>query len=409
MRAYERFLQYIQYDTTAKPHAGCHPSSPGQFELAHALAEEMKTLGLSQVTVSDSCYVYGLLPATPGKEHCTPIGFIAHLDTSPDASGAGIRPQIVENYDGGDLPLGSSGLSLTVEQFPHLARLAGRTLITTDGTTLLGADDKAGAAEILTACEQIQKSGMPHGPVCIGFTSDEEVGGGADFFDVAGFGAKYAYTVDGGEEGELEYENFNAADAAVEFTGASIHPGSSKNRMKNASLMAMEFNAMLPSGETPAHTEGYEGFFHLCSMSGDVSHASLSYIVRDHDRGRFEARKDALRHIAKLLSEKYGEGSVALTITDSYYNMKEALEPCMHVVENARKAIEELGIAPIIVPIRGGTDGSRLSYMGLPCPNLGTGGYGAHGPFEHITAEGMDLCAQIITGIVRRYGEEENL
>ncbi|MGI5957914.1 MAG: peptidase T [Massiliimalia sp.] len=405
MRAYERFLQYIQYDTTADPQADCHPSNPKEFNLANALAEEMKQMGLTQVRVSDTCYVYGMLPATPGMEHCTPIGFIAHMDTAADASGTNIHPQIIENYAGQDVPLGTSGLSLTSQQFPHLAKLTGRTLITTDGTTLLGADDKAGVAEIMTACEMILKNQIPHGPICVGFTSDEEVGGGADFFDVPGFGAKYAYTVDGGEEGELEYENFNAADAVCKINGVSIHPGGSKNKMKNASLIAMEFNTMLPAGDTPAHTEGYEGFFHLTHMEGDVTHASLSYIIRDHDRAKFEARKDCLRHIAKLLNEKYGENSVELTITDSYYNMKEALEPCMHLIDNAKKAIESLGIEPIIVPIRGGTDGSRLSYMGLPCPNLGTGGYGAHGPFEHITAEGMDACTNILVEIIKSYAQ----
>lgn len=403
MRAYERLLDYAKVYTTSEDTSEAVPSTERQFVLGRKLAEELKSLGVSNVRIDDKCYLYGVIPATPGMEQAPKIGFIAHMDTAPDFSGENVNPQIIENYDGNDVVLGVSGRILSVKDFPHLPSLKGRTLITTDGTTLLGADDKAGVAEIMTLAEEIIKEEIPHGTICIGFTPDEEIGRGADYFDVAGFGADYAYTVDGGVENEIEYENFNAAGAKVEFSGFSVHTGSSKDTMVNAALVAMEFNAMLPAGDTPRNTEGYEGFFHLCEMSGDVSDAKLEYIVRDHDASMFRCRLETLRHAEKLLNEKYGQGTVTLTIKEQYRNMKEKIEPCMHLIENASLAVQETGLQPVTVPIRGGTDGARLSFMGLPCPNIGTGSYACHGPFEHITAEGMDAVVKILKGIVRLY------
>lgn len=403
MRAYERLLDYAKVYTTSEDTSEAVPSTERQFVLGRKLAEELKSLGVSNVRIDDKCYLYGVIPATPGMEQAPKIGFIAHMDTAPDFSGENVNPQIIEDYDGKDVVLGVSGRILSVKDFPHLPSLKGRTLITTDGTTLLGADDKAGVAEIMTLAEEIIKEEIPHGTICIGFTPDEEIGRGADYFDVAGFGADYAYTVDGGVENEIEYENFNAAGAKVEFSGFSVHPGSSKDTMVNAALVAMEFNAMLPEGDTPRNTEGYEGFFHLCEMSGDVSDAKLEYIVRDHDASMFRCRLEMLRHAEKLLNEKYGQGTVTLTIKEQYRNMKEKIEPCMHLIENASLAVQETGLQPVTVPIRGGTDGARLSFMGLPCPNIGTGSYACHGPFEHITAEGMDAVVKILKGIVRLY------
>lgn len=403
MRAYERLLDYAKVYTTSEETSEAVPSTERQFVLGRKLAEELKSLGVSNVRIDDKCYVYGVIPATTGMEQAPKIGFIAHMDTAPDFSGENVNPQIIEDYDGKDVVLGVSGRILSVKDFPHLPSLKGRTLITTDGNTLLGADDKAGVAEIMTLAEEIIKEEIPHGTICIGFTPDEEIGRGADYFDVAGFGADYAYTVDGGVENEIEYENFNAAGAKVEFSGFSVHPGSSKDTMVNAALVAMEFNAMLPEGDTPRNTEGYEGFFHLCEMSGDVSDAKLEYIVRDHDASMFRCRLEMLRHAEKLLNEKYGQGTVTLTIKEQYRNMKEKIEPCMHLIENASLAVQETGLQSVTVPIRGGTDGARLSFMGLPCPNIGTGSYACHGPFEHITAEGMDAVVKILKGIVRLY------
>lgn len=403
MRAYERLLKYVTVYTTSDDKSGTHPSSTRQFDLANLLAEEMKELGVSDVRVDDHCYVYGVIPATKGYEDKPSIGLIAHMDTSPDASGENVKPQLIENYDGNDVLLKATGDILSPKSFPHLKELKGRTLITTDGTTLLGADDKAGLAEIMTACEILLTSDFPHGKVCIGFTPDEEIGEGADLFDVENFGADFAYTVDGSKEGEIEYENFNAAAAEFNIHGISVHPGSSKDTMVNAALVAFEINSMLPSGDTPRNTSGYEGFYHLTDMSGDVSNASLSYIIRDHSANMFEARKETLRHIEKLINEKYGEGTVTLKIKDNYKNMLEKIEPCFHLIENAREAIQRVGLTPITTPIRGGTDGARLSFMGLPCPNLGTGGYAYHGNLEHITAEGMDLSTQIVVEILKIY------
>ncbi len=405
MRAYERFLNYVKIHTTSDEDSQDTPSSKRQFDLGNLLVQELEKLGVSDVRMDDKCYVYGKIPAAKGMEQVPALGFIAHMDTAPDYSGQHVMPQIINDYNGEDVNLGESGQVLSAKTFPHLKKLKGRTLITSDGTTLLGADDKAGIAAIMTMAEEILNEKMPHGTICIGFTPDEEIGRGADHFDIENFGADFAYTVDGGAENEIEYENFNAACAAAAIRGLSVHPGSSKNTMINASLVAMEFNAMLPFGDTPRNTEGYEGFFHLCDMKGNVSEASLEYIIRDHDASMFEARLNTMRHIEKLLNEKYGSGTVTLTIQEQYRNMKEKIEPCMHLIENAKKAVLSIGLTPVTVPIRGGTDGARLSYMGLPCPNLGTGGYGFHGPFEHITAEGMDASVKILKEIVRLYTE----
>lgn len=396
MRAYERLLQYVKVYTTSDPDCTDAPSSQRQFDLAHKLVDEMKTLGLENVHVDEHCCVYGWLSATPGCEDRPALGFIAHMDTAPDCSGENVKPQIIPNYDGGDVVLKGTGDILSPEAFPTLKSLKGMTLITTDGTTLLGADDKAGIAEILTALESIISENKPHGKLCIAFTPDEEVGAGVDHFDVKKFGADFAYTVDGGDEGEIAYETFNACSAEVEFTGLSVHPGSSKDTMINAALVAMEFNALLPAADTPRLTENYEGFFHLCDMQGDVEHAVLNYIVRDHDRAAFELRKKTLEHAAKTINERYGKDVVRLTITDSYYNMAEKIAPHMELIENAKRAAEQAGMVPRVEPVRGGTDGCRLSYMGLPTPNLCTGGYAFHGHFEHIAVESMDRCTKMV-------------
>lgn len=405
MRAYERLLNYVKIHTTSEESSETTPSSDWQFMLGNLLVEELREMGIKDVTIDDKCYIYAKLPATEGLEKAPVLGFIAHMDTAPDFSGENVQPQLIPDYDGENIVLGQSGLTLSPETFPHLRKLKGCTLIVTDGTTLLGADDKAGVAEIMTLAEELLSSKLPHGPLCIGFTPDEEIGRGADYFDVDRFGADFAYTVDGGAENAIEYENFNAAGARVVIRGLSLHPGDSKNTMINASLVAMEFNAMLPAGDTPRHTEGYEGFYHLCAMEGDISEARLSYIVRDHDAALFESRLYTLRHIEKLLNEKYGSGTVTLTIREQYRNMKEMIEPCMHLIDNAKQAVQSVGLQPVTVPIRGGTDGARLSYMGLPCPNLGTGGYGFHGPYEHITVEGMDHVVAILKEIVRLYAQ----
>lgn len=396
MRAYERLLKYVSVYTTSDPDSATVPSSMRQYDLAHQLVEELKALGLENVHVDENCVVYGWLSATPGYEDRPALGFIAHMDTAPDCSGENVKPQIIENYDGGDVLLAGSGEKLSPAAFPTLKNLAGMTLITTDGTTLLGADDKAGIAEIMTALESIISEKKPHGKLCIAFTPDEEVGAGVDHFDVEKFGAVYAYTVDGGEEGEIAYETFNACSAEVAVEGLSVHPGSAKDTMINAALVAMEFNALLPAADIPRLTEGYEGFFHLCDMSGDVEHAKLHYIVRDHDRATFEMRKKTLEHAAKTINEKYAREVIRLTIKDSYYNMAEKIAPHMELIENAKHACEKAGMKPFIEAVRGGTDGCRLSFMGLPTPNLCTGGFAFHGPYEHITVESMDRCAKMV-------------
>lgn len=396
MRAYERLLKYVSVYTTSDPDSATVPSSMRQCDLAHQLVEELKTLGLENVHVDENCVVYGWLSATAGYEKQPALGFIAHMDTAPDCAGENVKPQIIENYDGGDVLLAGSGETLSPAAFPTLKNLAGMTLITTDGTTLLGADDKAGIAEIMTALESIISEKKPHGKLCIAFTPDEEVGAGVDHFDVEKFGAVYAYTVDGGEEGEIAYETFNACSAEVAVEGLSVHPGSAKDTMINAALVAMEFNALLPAADIPRLTEGYEGFFHLCDMSGDVEHAKLHYIVRDHDRATFEMRKKTLEHAAKTINEKYAREVIRLTIKDSYYNMAEKIAPHMELIENAKRACEKAGMKPFIEAVRGGTDGCRLSFMGLPTPNLCTGGFAFHGPYEHIAVESMDRCAKMV-------------
>lgn len=396
MRAYERLLKYVSVYTTSDPDSATVPSSMRQYDLAHQLVEELKALGLENVHVDENCVVYGWLSATAGCEKQPALGFIAHMDTAPDCAGENVKPQIIENYDGGDVLLAGSGEKLSPAAFPTLKKLAGMTLITTDGTTLLGADDKAGIAEIMTALESIISEKKPHGKLCIAFTPDEEVGAGVDHFDVEKFGAVYAYTVDGGEEGEIAYETFNACSAEVAVEGLSVHPGSAKDTMINAALVAMEFNALLPAADIPRLTEGYEGFFHLCDMSGDVEHAKLHYIVRDHDRATFEMRKKTLKHAAKTINEKYAREVIRLTIKDSYYNMAEKIAPHMELIENAKRACEKAGMKPFIEAVRGGTDGCRLSFMGLPTPNLCTGGFAFHGPYEHIAVESMDRCAKMV-------------
>ena len=396
MRAYERFLGYVRVHTTSDPASTAAPSSARQLTLARLLADEMTALGLQNAHVDEYGVVYGWLPATPGREDEPALGFIAHMDTAPDFSGENVKPQLIECYDGGDVVLSGSGDVLSPAQFPTLAGLRGMTLITTDGTTLLGADDKAGIAEILTAIETILAEGRPHGRLCIAFTPDEEVGAGVDHFDIGKFGAAYAYTVDGGQEGEIAYETFNAATANVEITGVSVHPGSSKDTMINAALVAMEYNALLPAGDIPRLTEGYEGFFHLHELKGDVSAASMEYIVRDHDRAMFECRKQTMRHAAKVINERYGREVVRLSIRDTYYNMAEKIAPHMHLIESAKRAAEKAGMTPFCEPVRGGTDGCRLSEMGLPTPNLCTGGFAYHGKFEHIAVESMDRCTRML-------------
>ena len=405
MRAYERFLNYVKIHTTSDENSNTTPSTRRQFDLAEILAEEMKKLGVKDVRVDENCYVYGAIPATPGYEDKPAIGLIAHLDTAPDFCGEHVNPQMYRNYNGEDVTIGDSGKVLSVKTFPHLKELKGRTLITTDGTTLLGADDKAGIAEIMTVAEELLKGTMPHGKICIAFTPDEEVGSGADKLDIPAFGAQYAYTADGGCENEIVYENFNASEAVFKIRGFNIHPGEAKNKMINAALVGMEINSMLPNLETPAHTELYEGFFHLCEMEGTVENATLQYIIRDHSAASFEARENTLKHIEKTMNEKYGQGTVSLEIHEQYRNMIEIVAPGMQLVDYAKDAIRELGMEPNTDPIRGGTDGAQLSFRGLPCPNLGTGGYAFHGPYEHITAEGMDTAVHVMLGILKRFAQ----
>lgn len=401
MRVEERLLKYVSYWTTSDEECRQIPSSKRQFELGKVLEQELRDLGLEKVTLTDHCYVYGLLPATKGYADKPAVGFISHMDTAPDFSGKDVKPQIIPDYDGKDVLLKGSGAYLKVSDFPTLETLKGRTLITTDGTTLLGADDKAGVSEIMTAVEQIITEKIPHGDIWIGFTPDEEVGSGADLFDLDYFKAKFAYTVDGDYEGEVAYENFNAASASFEITGVNVHPGEAKDIMINAALVGCEIASLLPENETPAHTEGREGFYHLTDFSGDIAHAKVNYIVRDHDKATFEKRLDTLRGIEQKMNEKYHADTVKLNIQHSYSNMLEVIEKNEYVVAIAKKAIKNVGLEPVSRPVRGGTDGARLSFMGLPCPNLGTGGYGFHGPFEHISVEGMDTAVSVIKEIVK--------
>ena len=405
MKAYERLLKYAVIRTPSDEDSTTVPSSECQFDLARLLEEEMKELGLTDVRLTDQCYLYGKLPATAGLEDKPAIGFIAHMDTVADYCDHDIKPVITENYSGEAMEIADSGLILDPATFPHLESLKGRTLITSDGTTVLGADDKAGVAEILTMIERVQAENIPHGKLCVAFTPDEEIGTGAAHFNVEEFGADYGYTMDGDTEGEIQYENFNACKACFDIKGFSVHPGSSKDTMINASLVAMEINNMLPGCETPRGTEGYEGFYHLVSMTGECASAQLNYLVRDHDSSLFEARKKTLRLIEKDLNEKWGEGTVTLTITDQYKNMAEIIAGCMHLIDNAKTACESAGVEPLVIPIRGGTDGARLSFQGLPCPNLGTGGYNFHGPLELCCVEEMDTAVEILLHIVALYAQ----
>jgi len=405
MRAYERFLNYVPVWTTSDETSDTVPSADRELVLARMLVEEMKGLGIADARVDDKGYVYGHIPATPGCEDKPSLGLVAHMDTVADASGENIKPQIIENYDGKDVVLKGSGDILKVDEFPYLAELKGRTLITTDGTTLLGADDKAGIAEILTVAEEIIKEGLPHGKICIGFTPDEEIARGAKHFDVEGFGADYAYTLDGDEEGEIQFENFNASTAFITIHGVSVHTGSAKDVMVNSQTIATEIHQMLPVNERPETTEGYEGFYHLVSVQGNVTTTKMKYFIRDFDRRSFDARAQKLRDIAEEMNKKYGEGKVEVEIVESYYNMREKIEPCMQLIDYAKAAIEHAGITPIVSPVRGGTDGARLSFKGLPCPNLGTGGHAFHGVFEHITVEGMDKAVLIVKDIIRQFTE----
>ncbi len=399
MRAYERFLKYVSIDTTSnESNPGC-PSSPNQKVLGQMLVEEMLAMGIRDSRMDEHGYVYGSIPAK-GEEKRPAIGFIAHMDTSDAVPGGPVKPALLQ-YGGGDITL-LNGLVISGAEFEFLKDLKGKSLIVTDGNTLLGADDKAGVAEILTMCESLLSPDAPdHGKVCVAFTPDEEIGRGADLFDVPGFGAAYAYTVDGGALGEIEYENFNAASAKVMLHGVNIHPGSAKNKMRNACLLAMEFNAMLPPQEIPACTEGYEGFQHLNSISGQEELCTLHYIIRDHDMEKFLQKKARFEKIAAYLNEKCGPGTVELALKDSYFNMREQLKDHMHIVERAKEAMLFCGIDPIVRPIRGGTDGARLSFMGLPCPNLSTGGYNFHGRRELIPVEAMDDMVRVLLAIVR--------
>lgn len=405
MELKERFLKYVGFDTQSDESSETFPSTAKQLVLLNHLAQEMKTLGLTEVEVDKNGYVLGTIPATKGCEHCPVIGFISHVDTSPDMSGENIKPQIIENYDGKDIKLNPE-LSMTVADFPELSFYKGHTLITTDGTTLLGADDKAGVAEIMTAAEYLIKHPeVAHGKIRIGFTPDEEIGRGVDFFNVEQFGAKYAYTMDGGFEGELEYENFNAASAKITVQGRNIHPGYAKDKMINALQVVADINNQLPVWQRPEHTDGYEGFYHLTGISGTVENATIDYIIRDHSREKFEAKKNFITGVVDLLTEKYGHGVIKLTLKDQYYNMREKVEPHPELIDKAFQAMKQAGVTPIVRPIRGGTDGARLSYMGLPCPNLFTGGMNFHGKYEYCSLDTMQLALQTILNLVQLWGK----
>ena len=396
MTVIDRFLKLVSYPTTSDENSETCPSTPQQRVLAEELVRQMQELSIQDARVDAYGYVYGTIPANCEKD--IPVyGLIAHMDTAPDAPGENIRARVTEAYDGGDVVLNEEKhIVLSPKEYPQMKHAIGKRLIVTDGTTLLGADDKAGVAEILSAAELLLTSDRKHGTVKLAFTPDEEIGCGADNFDVAGFGADYAYTVDGGAIGELEYENFNAASAKIIIRGKSIHPGSAKGQMVNAALVAMELHGLLPALETPYYTDGYEGFYHLTDLQGETERAELHYIIRDHDRAKFEDRKAVMQKVCAEIDRRYGAGTVELTLRDSYYNMKEKIEPCLFLIENAKQAMEQLGIEPKVVPIRGGTDGARLSFEGLPCPNLCTGGENFHGRFEYIPAEDMERITQLL-------------
>ena len=402
MKASERLLKYaVIYTGSDEDHAEQTPSTSEQMTLAQVLAKDMRDIGLTDVSVDAHAYVYGFLPATAGREQCPPIGFIAHIDIVNEFGTSEIHPQIVKEYDGGEIALGTSGRTLDTVQFPDLKQAIGKTVITTDGTTVLGADDKAGVAEILTMCERLVRDNLPHGKICVCFTPDEEIGHGAALLDLEKFGASCAYTVDGGAPNEVEWETFYAAAADWSIAGVSVHPGDAKDKMVNAALVAMEINGMLPPDEIPAKTQGREGFFHLCDMSGDVSAAKLSYIIRDHDAEKFSQRKQTMREIERKINETYGVGTAALTLREQYRNMAEILQHHPDVVEQAKRAIRAVGLTPVSNPVRGGTDGAQLSFRGLPCPNLGTGAYALHGPYEHAIAEQMDVMTEILLHIAQ--------
>jgi tripeptide aminopeptidase len=397
----DKFLKYVAFDTESDTETGLTPSTPGQMVLAKELAKELEEIGLENVSVDENGYVMGVLPSNIDKE-VPKVGFVAHMDTSPDFSGKNVKPQIVENYDGEDIVLNKEqGIVMRVSDFPELTNYKGQTLITTDGTTLLGADDKAGVAEIITAVEFLAKNPeIKHGAVHIGFTPDEEIGKGADFFNVEKFGADFAYTLDGGEIGELQYENFNAAYAKITFKGRNVHPGMAKDKMINSMTIANEFAARLPKGEVPEKTEGYEGFYHLISMEGGVESSTLQYIIRDFDMTNYEARKKFIEDLCAGYNAKSGEGTVILEMTNQYYNMREKVEPVKYIVDIAEEAMKEVGVTPMVIPIRGGTDGSRLSYMGLPCPNIFAGGHNFHGRFEYVPVQSMEKAVDVILKIV---------
>lgn len=402
MTVTERFLKYIKFETTSNENIDCCPSTNGQTALAEVLRNELEEIGLADVEVSKDGYVYATIESNT-DENIPTVGFIAHMDTSPDASGKDVKARIVSNYDGSDITLNKEkNITLGTKDFPELLKHKGEDIIVTDGTTLLGADDKAGIAEIMTAAEYLIKHDeIKHGRIRIAFTPDEEIGRGADKFDVQKFGADWAYTMDGGEVGELEFENFNAAKAKVTINGRNIHPGEAKGKMKNASLIAMEFAGMLPQNETPACTEGYEGFFHLTKTEGTVEHAELQYIIRDHSREKFEQKKKTMTECAEAINRKHGEGTAVTDIEDQYYNMRQEIEPVMHIVEIAQKAMEKAGVKPKVQPIRGGTDGAQLSFMGLPCPNIFAGGMNFHGVHEYVSVQSMEKATNVIIEIIK--------
>lgn len=401
-----KFLKYISFDTKSNEDSNAHPSTEGQMVLAKELARELEEMGMIDVSVDSKAYVMATLPANT-ENHVPTIGFIAHMDTAPDMSGKDVKPQFVENYDGKDIILNKEkNIVLKVEDFPEIKDYIGKTLITTDGTTLLGADDKAGVAEIMTAMEYlINHPEIKHGTVKVAFTPDEEIGAGADYFDVEKFNADFAYTVDGGTVGELEYENFNAAGVKLTIHGRNVHPGSAKDKMINSITVGNELDSMLPENEVPEHTEGYEGFYHIVAFNGTVEETKMQYIIRDFDREKFEERKATMQKVVDTLNSKYGEGTVELQMNDQYYNMKEKVEPVHHIVDTAFKAIEEVGLVPKVVPIRGGTDGARLSFMGLPTPNLFTGGHNFHGKFEFIPTFAMSKAVDVILKIIELYSK----
>ena len=403
----DRFFRYVSVDTQADPESETQPSAAKELDLLRMLRDELQAMGV-EATLDEYGYVMGTIPSNCGKENVPAVGFIAHVDTAPDASGANIKPQIIENYDGGDISLqGVPGLALTTKDFPEMAQYKGQTLITTDGTTLLGADDQAGVAEIMDAVQYIMEHPeFKHGEIKIGFTPDEEIGRGVVKFDVEKFGAKYAYTMDGGQIGELEYENFNAAGATVKIQGRNIHPGYAKGKMLNAILIGMELNSLLPVEQRPEYTCGYEGFFHIIGFNGTVEQATFSYIIRDHDMALYEQKKEYMQKCVDFINEKYGTGTATVEIKHQYYNMRKEVEPHYHIVEKAVKAMEMEGIKPHIQPIRGGTDGANLSFMGLPCPNIFAGGHNFHGKLEFIPLESMEKASKVILNIISLYEAE---